>query len=56
MADEPALARVRARQWFYEFELPDGTRTRSTLPPGVEQIHATRLAMMNEALDRAIGA
>ena len=55
MAETALLERVRARQWFYEFELPDGTRTRSTLPPGVEQIHTTRLALMEEALDRAVG-
>jgi hypothetical protein len=49
------LERVRARQWFYEFDLPDGSRTRSTLPEGVEKIHTTRLAMMEGALDRAVG-
>jgi tRNA (mo5U34)-methyltransferase len=55
VAESATLERVRAREWFYEFELPDGTRTRSTLPPGVEKIHTTRLALMEEALDRAVG-
>lgn len=55
MAEPATLARVRDRQWFYEFELPDGTRTQSTLPPGVEKIHATRLEMMERALDAAVG-
>ena len=55
MAEPSTLERVRARPWFYEFELPDGTRTRCTLPDGVEQIHATRLAMMERALDDAVG-
>ena len=50
-----SLARVRARDWFYEFELPDGTRTKSHLPPGVEKIHTTRLALMEQALDAAVG-
>jgi hypothetical protein len=55
VAEPATLERVRARQWFYEFDLPDGTRTKSTLPAGVESIHTTRLAMMEAALDRAVG-
>ena len=55
MSEMALLERVRARQWFYEFELPDGTRTKSALPPGVEQIHATRLALLEQALERAFG-
>ena len=55
MVEDATLDRVRAREWFYEFDLPDGTRTRSTLPPGVERIHHTRLAMLEAALDRAVG-
>ncbi len=55
MSESATLERVRARQWFYEFDLPDGTRTRSTLPAGVEKIHATRLEMMEGALDAAVG-
>ena len=53
--DAALLARIRARPWFYEFELPDGTRTRSHLPEGVEQIHETRRIMLDQALDQAIG-
>ena len=56
MADAGLLQQVRARQWFYEFELPDGTRTPSYLPPGVEKIHTTRLALMEQALDAALGS
>jgi tRNA (mo5U34)-methyltransferase len=55
MADPRLLERVRAREWFYEFELPDGSRTKSHLPPGVEKIHDTRLALMEGALDAAVG-
>lgn len=54
-ADPALLARIRARPWFYEFALPDGTRTQSHLPPGVEKIHETRLALLDQALDRAVG-
>ena len=55
MAEASALERARARQWFYEFDMPDGTRTRSWLPEGVEKIHTTRLALMQAALDAAVG-
>ena len=55
MAETALLERVRSRQWFYEFDLPDGTRTRSALPPGVEAIHTTRLAMLEALLDRVVG-
>ena len=53
--DAALLERIRARPWFYEFELPDGTRTKSHLPPGVERIHDTRRLLLDQALDRAIG-
>ena len=55
MSSRELLERVRARQWFYEFELPDGTRTKSYLPAGVEKIHATRALLMDQALDAAVG-
>jgi tRNA (mo5U34)-methyltransferase len=48
------LDEVRARRWFYEFELPDGTRTTSVLPPGVETIHTTRREMLDRALAHAL--
>ena len=54
-ADAGLLERIRARPWFYEFALPDGTRTKSHLPEGVEKIHDTRLALLDGALDRAVG-
>jgi tRNA (mo5U34)-methyltransferase len=55
MAEAALLERVRSRAWFYEFALPDGTRTRSYLPKGVEKIHETRLALLDRALDAAFG-
>jgi hypothetical protein len=45
-----ALAAVQSREWFYEFDLPDGTRTQSYLPEGVAGIHTTRLSMLDSAL------
>ena len=44
------IDRVLARPWFYEFEFPDGRRTSSYLPRGVEQIHTTRLEMLLSAV------
>jgi tRNA (mo5U34)-methyltransferase len=54
--DKALLERVRSRKWFYEFDLPDGSRTQSYLPPGVEKIHATRLAMLERGLAARFGA
>ena len=53
--DRALLERIRARPWFYEFALPDGTRTQSHLPPGVEKIHETRLKLLEQALDASVG-
>jgi SAM-dependent methyltransferase len=55
MPTSALLDRVRARRWFYEFDLPDGTATQSYLPPGVAAIHTTRLAMLWRALDPLAG-
>jgi protein-L-isoaspartate O-methyltransferase len=51
MESREALAEVQQREWFYEFELPDGTRTRSYLPQGVAHIHPTRAAMLLQAVE-----
>src|SRR5260221_9329987 len=53
--DTTLLDQVRARKWFYEFALPDGTRTECYMPPGVEKVHTTRLAMLEGALERRFG-
>jgi tRNA (mo5U34)-methyltransferase len=53
--DAASLEAIRARPWFYEFVLPDGTRTKSHLPAGVEKIHETRLALLEQALDASLG-
>ncbi len=50
MSTADLLRQVRERPWFYEFDLPDGTTTRSYLPDGVARIHTTRLAMLWQAL------
>jgi SAM-dependent methyltransferase len=45
---------VLARQWFYRFELPSGRHTKSYIPPEVEDIHTTRLAMLLRAVEPVI--
>lgn len=49
------LDEVRRRRWFYEFQLPDGTRTTSFLPAGVEAIHTTRLRMLEAVIEQRVG-
>ena len=53
MSTTDPLGEIRARRWFYEFDLPDGTRTLSGLPAGVESVHTTRRVMLDAALDHA---
>ena len=50
MPDQNAIDAVASRPWFYEFDLPDGRTTTSYLPPGVAEIHTTRLQMLEMAL------
>lgn len=40
--NQDLLALVKARQWFYAFELPDGSVTPTDIDPAVVQLHATR--------------
>lgn len=42
-APDPAkLEQVRRRKWFYEFEMPDGTLTKTDIDPAVLPVHTTR--------------
>jgi hypothetical protein len=50
MDSRSAISAIRDRQWFYEFDLPDGTTTSSYLPEEVRGIHTTRLAMLWDGL------
>jgi hypothetical protein len=42
MSQQAELDWARQQQWFYEFTLPDGSRTASCLPVEMRKIHATR--------------
>ena len=41
--------------WFYPFDLGHGVRTESAIPAAVTGIFETRLAMLNQAVDRHFG-
>jgi tRNA (mo5U34)-methyltransferase len=40
--DPSRLRQVKDRTWFYEFDLPDGTRTATDLPASILPIHTSR--------------
>ncbi len=48
MSDE--LNAVKQQKWFYEFTLPDGTKTESYLPEVARQIHVTREKALRQYL------
>jgi tRNA (mo5U34)-methyltransferase len=37
-----SLQEVKKRVWFYEFDLPDGSRTSTDIPPDILPIHVSR--------------
>ena len=46
------LAWVKRQAWFYEFALPDGSRTQCYVPEAVRAIHATREKVLRHYLQR----
>ncbi len=55
--DQGMLQQVRDRIWFYEFELPDGTRTRTDIPAAILPIHTSRREKLIRIIrDRVPGA
>ena len=50
----PLLQAVKDRVWFYEFELPDGTRTRTDIPPDIARIHTSRRDKLRRVIQRHI--
>lgn len=45
------LNQIKGQKWFYEFSLPDGTKTESYLPDVAKQIHPTREKALREYLE-----
>jgi SAM-dependent methyltransferase len=44
------LALVKARSWFYAFELPDGSTTPTDVDPAVLHLHATRRDRLRDVI------
>lgn len=49
-------AALMKREWFYPFQLPSGRFTRTYDGGRLDPVHATRLAMIERALEPAFGA
>lgn len=50
-AQDEILEAIREREWFYRFDLPDGSSTASYLPESAVAVHETRRVMMERALE-----
>lgn len=50
------LALVKARRWFYPFELPDGSTSPTDIDPAVEHLHATRRNHLRDVIATLPGA
>lgn len=46
------LDNIKQQKWFYEFVLPDGTKTESYLPEVARQVHPTREKALRHYLDK----
>ena len=49
------IEQVHAREWFYSYELPDGSVAPTTHGSEIQLIHDTRWAMLDRCLDERIG-
>ncbi len=57
MTDQQIREQIEAlAPWFYEFDLGEGRRTLSALPPEVQPIHQTRLGMVMGAVKGHFGS
>lgn len=54
MKQQDALEAVKGRTWFYEFDLPDGSKTRTDIPKPVTKIHDTRRNKLREVISRFV--
>lgn len=50
------LDQVKNKKWFYEFSLPDGSKTESYLPEVARQIHVTREKALRNYLSALDGS
>jgi tRNA (mo5U34)-methyltransferase len=54
MDKNQALQSAKQRVWFYEFELPDGSRTRTDIPAEISHIHTSRRDKLRKVLERKV--
>ena len=50
------IEQARAREWFYAYELPDGSVTPTYHGIDIQAIHDTRWRMLEDCLDQRLGA
>jgi tRNA (mo5U34)-methyltransferase len=50
------LNSIKTQQWFYEFPLPDGSKTKSYLPEHARAVHTTREKALRRYLDQYRGS
>jgi phage gp46-like protein len=50
------IEQALARQWFYDYELPDGTILPCTHDPEIQAIHHTRWRMLEVCLEQRLGS
>jgi tRNA (mo5U34)-methyltransferase len=50
-----ALKKIKSRKWFYEFELPDGSKTQTDIPHPVGKIHDSRRDKLRWVIENYVG-
>ena len=50
------IEQAQAREWFYAYELPDGSVTRTYHGIDIQAIHDTRWRMLEDCLDQRLGS
>jgi len=50
------IEQARSREWFYTYELPDGSTTPTYHGSDIQSIHDTRWRMLQDCLEQDIGA
>lgn len=54
--EQGLIERAQAREWFYAYELPDGSTTPTYHGIDIQSIHDTRWRMLDECLGRSLEA
>jgi hypothetical protein len=55
LIEQGLIAQARAREWFYAYELPDGSTTPTYHGLAIQAIHDTRWRMLSACLDERLG-